>query len=354
MKDLEGFYSYLQDTLGPDSSAISTYCSMVRRVQRTVKDLTEANLTDFFYSDLNPTMRANIRAAWSHYVRYMASVENQVIPEPRYVRISRTSKALTFVPGDALPSDVLEAIWTLLNIRKWDAAVLLHATWGSVVERPEHARLGNRALLYKLGRIDYWSCDESELAPLRKWSATTGNPVPGAPLLPRSPDSLTPYPRTTLLQGLKALQLRPELVADHPMQKETAVTLPPAVKSKNTPEDQVGKPCTTQELEALLRAPRVGSSGAVELPPENQNFFFLLDARMPPGRVLPPGIKTPQQIEEERQAAPPRGSAAGGAVHRQLDLDLAAYGAWAQGAQELDENALAAAEPFVFDLEEDQ
>ena len=356
MKDLEGFNLYLQDVLGPTSASIYTYCSMVRRVIRAVPTLTEEKLTEYFYTELSATARSNIRAAWNQYVRYMKDVKSTVVPSPGYVRAARKNWEKTFQPGGPLPADVMEAIWKLVNVRRWPVSVITRGTWNMIVERPESPRLGNRALVFAVGKMNYWPCSEDDLAPLRRWALPNGGPGVGVPILPREPEATAGYPATTLTEALARVIVRPEMMVDHPLQREipaiapvTHVQLKPPPKPKVS--DEVGRPCSVEELSALMTA---NSPPPVR---ENPNFYFVLDARVAAERKPPEGMRSRSEIEAERAAGPARTSAVGSSFHARLDAELALYEAWERGEEvtSVDRPAPPSVdvEPFVFDLDEE-
>lgn len=352
-KDLEGFYRYLQDTLGPTSPSISTYCSMVRRVLKAVPVLTEENLTDFFYEELNSTARSNIRAAWNQYVRFMGQFCGEHVPQPGYRRSPKKEWQKVFVDGGEIPAPVLEAVWKLVNIRRWPLSVLVRGTWGAVVERPESVRLGNRALIHAHGKVNYWNCSEEELAPLRAWAVPDGKSVAGIPLLPRAPGSPQPYPLTTLTLKLAQVVVTQEMVQDHPLQQPpAAVPSRPLVDMKGPTKpkvsDEVGRPCSVEELTAIM---------TLNSPPptrENQNFFFVLDARVPAESKRPEGMRSREEIEEARAKGPARTSAIGGSFHAELDAELALLEAWERGEEVKSvDRPPVKVEPFMFDLDEE-
>lgn len=356
--DLADFHLYLKDVLGPTTASVTTYCSMVRRVLRSVPVLSEEALTNFFYNELNSTMRSNIRAAWLHYVRFQATIKGVDVPTPGYVRVPRgTSK--TFKAGSPLPAEVIEAVFRLVVVRRWPITVILNGTWGKLVSRPA-SRLGDVALVFPFGKVTYWLAFQDELAPLRRWAAANGEPSVHQPLLPRETDGQIAYPGLSLQAALDALVVRPDMLDDPahfvggapPVQavpKPTLTVVPPAPKT-GTENDTVGKPVSTQELEAILRSQRMP---AAEPPPAN-DFFFVVDCRIPAEKRPPDGIRTRGELEAARAAAPPRTSAAGWAVHRAIDAEQELLEAWERGEYGMKPpEKVASAEPFVFDLDED-
>ena len=129
--DLADFRLYLQDVPGVQAS-ITTYCSMVRRVLREVVPLDEPNLTFFFYDKLNANTRANVRAAWMHYVNFRRSLQGEEVPVPGY-KTHATPPKNVYADVAVLPEEVLDVIFRLTYLRKWTLATLYEGTWGKVL-----------------------------------------------------------------------------------------------------------------------------------------------------------------------------------------------------------------------------
>lgn len=352
--DLADFHVYLKDVLGPSSTSVSAYCSMVRRVLRSVPVLNEPNLTNFFYNDLNSTMRANIRAAWNHYVSFMQTVHATALPSPGYIKVGRKERPADIYSDVApLPSEVVDVIFKLVNVRKWPLTVLLAGTWNKVIARPP-SRLGDVALIFPFAKVTHWLAFERELDVLRRWADANGAPQGATPLIPVKSGDMHPYPGLLIQQALKNLQVRPDHLDDGPrsavgVQAPVTPVAPsaPAAPAEKKTADEIGKPVSTEELEAILRSQRMPT-------PDNRptgDFFFMIDMRLPPEKKPPEGMRTRAEVEAERLRAPPRTSAMGGAIHRALDKELELIDAWerGEGIQHIGEGA----EPFVFDLEED-
>jgi hypothetical protein len=350
--DLADFHLYLKDVLGPASTSVSAYCSMVRRVIRSVPTLTEENLTNFFYTELNPTMRANIRAAWNHYVEFNRTVHAVAIPSPGYLKTPKTV-VNPYQGAQPLPEEVVDVVFRLVNLRKWPLTVILNGTWNKVIARPA-SRLGDAALIFPFGKVTHWLAFERELAVLRQYAHPSGTPEGAAPLIPFEPGSLRVYPGLTLQHALKNLKVRPDHLeeADIPvlptLEKVKSPSTPRPARTAEAEKDVIGRPVSTEELEAILRSQRMP---AAEQRP-GTDFFFMIDLRFPAEKKLPDGMRSRAEIEAARLRAPPRTSAAGWAIHRALDSELEALAAWEQGEGIIHSDP-AKAEPFVFDLDED-
>ena len=353
--DLADFHLYLKDVLGPGSTSVSAYCSMVRRVIRSVPALTEANLTTFFYNELSSTTRANIRAAWNHYVEFQKSVFGVDVPSPGYIKTPKT-KVNPYDGAQPLPAEVVDTVFRLVNLRKWPLTVLLNGTWNKVITRPA-SRLGDVALIFPFGKVTHWLAFERELAVLRRYAHPEGTPDGTAPLLPFEPGSSRIYPGLTLQQALKNLQIRPDHIDDPTTPLRTAeesdVVIEPissgrASKVKVETSDVIGKPVSTEELEAILRSQRMPVS---EQRP-GTDFFFMIDLRLPAEKKLPDGMRSRAELEAARISAPPRTSAVGWAAHRALDEELERLEVWERG-EGIVHSDPALAEPFVFDTSED-
>jgi len=353
--DLADFHLYLKDVLGPGSTSVSAYCSMVRRVLRSVPTLTEENLTTFFYNELSSTTRANIRAAWNHYVEFQRTVFGVETPSPGYIKTPKF-KVNPYEGAKVLPEEVVDVVFRLVNLRKWPLTVLLNGTWNKIISRPA-SRLGDVALIFPFGKVTHWLAFERELAVLRNYAHPAGAPDGGTPLLPFEPGSTRVYPGLTLQNALKNLQIRPDHI-DEPTTPLSAASLSDVniqpitsarqSKTKSQVSDVIGKPVSTEELEAILRSQRMPIS---EQRP-GTDFFFMIDLRFPVEKKLPDGLLSRAQIEVARSSAAPRTSAVGWAAHRALDEELERLEVWERG-EGIVHSDPDQAEPFVFDTSED-
>jgi len=352
--DLADFHVYLKDVLGPASTSVSAYCSMVRRVLRSVPVLNEPNLTNFFYNELNSTMRANIRAAWNHYVAFMQTVHATALPSPGYIKVGRKERpADIYSDVQELPAEVVDVLFKLVNVRKWPLTVLLAGTWNKVIARPP-SRLGDVALIFPFAKVTHWLAFEHELDVLRRWADVNGKPQGAIPLVPAKAGDMHPYPGLLIQQALRNLQVRPDHLDDGPrsavgapVSAVRAAVSAPMTEARPKTADEIGRPVSTEELEAILRSQRMPT-------PDNRptsDFFFMVDMRLPPEKKPPAGMRSRAEVEAERLRAPPRTSAMGGAIHRALDKELELIDAWERG--EGIPTIPDGGEPFVFDLEED-
>ena len=344
--DLADFHIFLKDVLGPTSTSVSAYCSMVRRVLRSVPVLNEPNLTNFFYNDLNSTMRANIRAAWNHYVAFYKTVHAVDLPSPGYIKTQgKERKPDLYTDVKPLPTEVIDVIFRLINLRKWPLTVILAGTWNKVIARPP-SRLGNMALIFPFAKVTHWLAFEQELEVLRRWADPNGNPAGTSPLIPLTPGAHHPYPGLLIQQALRDLQVRPDHLAE--ISEVSKVTPPVEPPKKAATADEIGRPVSTEELEAILRSQRMPAPDGRP----SGDFFFMIDMRLPAEKKPPAGMRTRAEIEAERNRAPPRTSAMGGAIHRALDKELELLEAWERG-EGIPAIDVEGAEPFLFDLEED-
>lgn len=206
-KSLQAFALWLREERNVSPVTINTYCSAVRRIAKAVPDLNDAEALRVAVEALPLTSVPVVCAAWSAFRAFALALNGTALPEiPRAPRaVNARPHALIDAEPDTLPAEILTLVrmttgagWTpdTWAALRWDHAETIATVRGvdHLVFRAPDEKVGVSLPLPEARRLLAWGWGEG---------TDVAETPPGAPLLPRSPGSMQPFPAWQLRAALR-------------------------------------------------------------------------------------------------------------------------------------------------------
>jgi hypothetical protein len=202
-QSLNDFADWLVRTRDIKKGTVNVYCSSVRGLIRAAGAADDAAALAKAYLDLPRDRRMVYRTAWTAFRDFALGTKNQLLPE-----LPRERAEPKEMPPCALPGEVLAAlrrttpnglIPPVIVATRW-----LHVTEQEITIEGEayvtllHPTKANTSILIR----------RQDLETLRTWgyphSGAEERPSQDCPLVPRTPESIEPYPQYHLVRELQA------------------------------------------------------------------------------------------------------------------------------------------------------
>ena len=207
-KSLHAFALWLREERGVSPVTTNTYCSAVRRIAKAVPDLNDAEALRTMVDALPLTSVPVVCAAWSAFRAFALALNGTLLPEIPRTRPSVVDGGhpLLSAEPDTLPAPILAVVraaqaqgWTpdVWTTMRWDHAESVVSVRGvdQLVFRAPSMKVGISLPVSEARRLLAWG-----------WPAASDVPEapPDAPVLPRSPEAMDPFPAWQLRAALRA------------------------------------------------------------------------------------------------------------------------------------------------------